>query len=118
VVTNHFLSRPDAAPRGDSLARWTRIGDQLQRELDTADRRLSIDEAWAALAAVERGGRRFGTLHSVVFRKDPWVCELRLGIHDAAHGVGAAPSRGRRFRLSMAALFADPHPADAIAGAR
>lgn len=106
VVTNHFLSRDRENGRGDSKQRWTRIRAQLREDLTRQDRKVSVDEAWHALAIVDRSGRH-GTLHSLVFRHDPWVFELAIGTPSSAGSVLAAPSHGTRYRLSREAVFAD-----------
>ena len=71
------------------------------------DEQVDIDEAWRVLRSVERGGGRFfGTLHSLVFRHDPWCFELRVA-ELADGGVVAAPSSGRRYQLTRAQVFGD-----------
>jgi hypothetical protein len=109
VLTNHFRHRRDGRPASnDSLDRERALtaGIVACAALGAGDRKVDIDEAWRLLAEVERGGKQaFGTLHSLVFRHEPWHFELRL----AEHGDGrlvAAPSSGRRHRLMREQLFA------------
>ena len=107
VVTNHFLSRADGRRAGsDSSTRWRTLRDGLQADLESDDRLVSVAEAWEALAEVARGGRRFGTLHSLVFRHDPWVFELAIGELTEQGGVRAAPLGRTRYRLTRAQVFA------------
>lgn len=107
VVTNHFLSRRDGAgASGDSLGRHQALQQRLGDCAALGDRRVDVAEAWRALAGVEAGGGRFfGTLHALVFRHEPWVFEVRVGALDADGAVLAAPSGGRRHRLSREEVF-------------
>lgn len=107
VVTNHFTTRDDGAgASGDSLARQAVLQQALQTCVELGDRRVDVGEAWRALAAVEAGGGRFfGTLHALVFRHDPWVFEVAVAALDEDGAVLAAPSGGRRHRLSRAQVF-------------
>lgn len=107
VVTNHFLGRLATDPSRDSQARFDSMSAGLRRCCVEDDRKVSVAEAWRELAAVERAGS-FGTLHSLVFRAEPWVFELAIG-RDAGGGrVQAAPSHGRRYAIPRDALFRDP----------
>lgn len=116
IVTNHFLGRDDGRDAsGDSVERQRTVQKGLDQCLHDGDHRVSVDEAWAMLAAVQRGGgKRFGTLHSLVFRHDPWCFELRRA--DLVDGkLVAAPSSTRRHVLARAVLFpADPTAAPAV----
>jgi hypothetical protein len=57
------------------------------------------------LAAVQRGGKRaFGTLHSLVFRPEPWCFELRIA-EDKPEGLIGAPGSTRRYAIPRAVLF-------------
>ncbi len=106
VLTNHFRLRDDGRPsNGDSVARERTLTRGLAACCDLEDCLVDLDEAWSMLASVEVGGRRgFGTLHSLVFRHDPWVFELRVAAQ-GPDGVVAAPSSARRHRLSRAQVF-------------
>jgi hypothetical protein len=54
---------------------------------------------------VQRGGKRgFGTLHSLVFRSDPWCFELRLA-DSKPDGLVAAPASARRHALERSDVF-------------
>lgn len=106
VVTNHFLGREAGRPAAkDSIDRHKRIVGAIERCLGADDHVVSVAEAWDALVAVQRGGgHAFGTLHSLVFRAEPWHFELRVGEY-GAKGLVAAPSAGRVYRLDRDALF-------------
>jgi hypothetical protein len=110
VVTNHFVQRQDgreASP--DSRDREAEVTRCLGTCFTGGDSKVSIDEAWAALATVERGNRRFGTLHALVFRHEPWCFELRIGtVGDK--GIVPAPSSARRHTLTREQVF----PADVV----
>lgn len=105
VVTNHFHRRDDG--RGisrDSLKREEQICSGVEGFFTEGDEKVSVEEAWRLLTLVERGGRRFGTLHSLVFRHDPWCFELRLAeVNDGR--IVAATSGGRRFVLTREQVF-------------
>ncbi len=106
VLTNHFRLRDDGRPSGgDSVARERTLQKGLAACVDLEDRVVDLGEAWSMLSSVEVGGRReFGTLHSLVFRHDPWIFEVRVAeLRDGA--VVAAPSSTRRFRLSREQVF-------------
>ncbi|MCA8956902.1 MAG: hypothetical protein KDC87_12565 [Planctomycetes bacterium] len=107
VVTNHFLSRlGQRRVSRDSEQRRIALEGCLERVAD-AGRAITRDDAWATLAAVERRRANFATLHSLVFRAEPWVFELALAEwRDGAAAPVAAPSSSRRFRLPRAQLFA------------
>jgi len=106
VVTNHFLGREAGRPAAkDSVDRHKRIVGAIEQCLGADDHVVSVAEAWDALVAVQRGGgHAFGTLHSLVFRAEPWHFELRVGEY-GAKGLVAAPSAGRVYRLSRDAVF-------------
>lgn len=108
VVTNHFQKRTDGRDASnDSLRRQQRVRAGIDQCQTSADHKVSIAEAWDLLAAVERGGgHAFGTLHSLVFRHEPWYFELRVGAMDGRQVV-AAPASARRHVLSRAQVFGD-----------
>ena len=63
------------------------------------------------LESAQRGGHHgFGTLHSLVFRHDPWCFELRVAEWDHERGLVAAPVSRRRFALPRRAVFPDALP--------
>ncbi len=111
VVTNHFLTRTDGRGASlDSVDRQKRIRTGLEQCLLADDRLVSVDEGWTMLRG---GGHAFGTLHSLVYRHEPWVFELRvadLGVptRDAANArrpVVAAPDSRRSYRLRRDQVF-------------
>lgn len=113
VVTNHFLSRDDGRGASkDSLDREKAIRAGVGECLAEGDHQVSVEEGWQMLRSVQRGGKHaFGTLHSLVFRHEPWCFELRLAVH-GEKGIVAAPDSERRYSLPRAAVF----PADIAAG--
>lgn len=113
VVTNHFGAHEAG---GDSGQRYERIAADLRRWQIDGDRRVSVAEAWDALASVSRASPRFGTLHSLVFRAEPWVFELALGRRDADGSIVAAPKAGaaRRHVLTREQLFEPRRPKPAL----
>jgi hypothetical protein len=108
VVTNHFRTRKDGrSPSKDSLDREQRVRTCIEGCLGVGDKLVSVEEAWAILESVQRGGgHAFGTLHSLVFRHEPWCFELRVAVHEDK-GLVAAPKSPRRFALTHKELFAD-----------
>ena len=75
--------------------------------MDVGDRSVDPAEAWQILASVERGGgHHFGTLHSLVFRHEPWHFEMRVADHEES-GLVAAPSSSRRYRLTREQVFGE-----------
>ncbi len=108
VVTNHFRTRQDGRPSSkDSREREQRLGEGVAGCLQVGDKVVSVDEAWQALASVQRGGNdAFGTLHSLVFRHEPWCFELRVA-EMADSRVVAAPSSARRHVLTKKELFGE-----------
>lgn len=108
VLTNHFHTRSDGrAASKDSLDREKRVCGEIDEWLGEGDHRVSIEEAWRVLESVQRGGgHAFGTLHSLVFRHEPWCFELRIADSDAK-GVVAAPVSPRRFVLTREQVFAE-----------
>lgn len=106
VVTNHFVVAGDPAAAGpDSGGRYRQLVDCLDQYLGAQDRRVSVDEAWQALARVQKTGRRFASLHSMVFRQAPWVFEVAVGKSDPRGRVQGAPGSPRRYRLQRQGLF-------------
>ena len=119
AVSNHFQGRDDgrdASP--DSLDRLRRVKDRLAGCLDSDDKKVSVAEGWQMLESVQSGGRRFGTLHSLVFRNEPWCFELRIAEQRDGKLI-AAPVGRRRHELTREALFpADPAVDPGPAGQR
>jgi hypothetical protein len=107
VLTNHFRTRKDGRdPSNDSLNREQRVRTCIDGCLGVGDKLVSTEEAWTILESVQRGGgHAFGTLHSVVFRHEPWCFELRVAAHEDK-GLVAAPKSPRRFALTQKQLFA------------
>lgn len=107
ILTNHFRTRTDGRKASkDSLDREKRVGAGIDGWLGEGDRRLSVDEAWQVLRSVQRGGgHAFGTLHSLVFRHEPWCFELRIAEHRDETGVLAAPDSPRRCVLAREQVF-------------
>lgn len=105
VVTNHFQGRDDGRPASrDSTDRHKQIREGLTAALER-EQALGPAVIWQQLQAVQRGGgRAFGTLHSLVFRAEPWVFELRVG-EWREQGLVAAPVSGRQWSLPREALF-------------
>lgn len=107
VVTNHFRTRQDGRVASrDSTGREAEMQKGIAGCIKVADRAVDPDEAWEILQSVEAaGGHQFGTLHSLVFRHDPWHFELRVADHNA-DGLIGAPSSSRRYRLTREQVFA------------
>ncbi|MFT4513230.1 MAG: hypothetical protein ACI89X_001476 [Planctomycetota bacterium] len=107
VVTNHFRTRKDGRVASrDSTGREAEMQKGIAGCIKVADRAVDPDEAWEILASVEAaGGHSFGTLHSLVFRHDPWHFELRVADHNE-DGLIGAPSSSRRYRLTREQVFA------------
>ena len=103
VVTNHFGSHEGSS---DSEGRFASLSDDVSECFRDGDQMVSVEEAWAAIRAVDRSGQRFATLHSVVFRAEPWVFEIAIGEVDGSGNVTAAPRSGRRHRLARDQVFA------------
>lgn len=111
VVTNHFETRKDGRKASkDSLDRAVKVRAGVGDCLAAGDHKLSVGEAWTVLEGVQRGNQRFGTLHAIVFRHEPWCFELRLGTHDDK-GCVPAPVSTRRFVLSREQVFGKDVPA-------
>jgi hypothetical protein len=107
VLTNHFRTRKDGRDAGsDSEKRERQLDTSLGKYLATGDKVTSVEETWDALHLVCRGGRSFGTLHSLVFRHEPWCFELRIA-EPGEKGLVAAPVSTRRYALSRQQVFAD-----------
>ena len=114
VVTNHFQGRVDGIEASeDSTQRFRSVSETISGCLGADDHRLSVEEGWDALRAVQRGSRRFGTLHSLVFRNEPWVFELRLAEVGADQKLVPAPDAQRRSSIARDELFALPAAASA-----
>jgi hypothetical protein len=106
VVTNHFVvagEPDDAGP--DSGGRYQKLTNCVLEYLGAEDRRVSPPEAWQALARVQKSGRYFASLHSMVFRQDPWCFEVALGTVGANRRVQGAPGSPRRYRLQREGVF-------------
>lgn len=109
VVTNHFQDRKDGDKASeDSLERHEQVTTCLQGCMSGGDHKVSVEEGWQALRVVQRGGRDFGTLHSLVFRNAPWVFELRLATLGDDGKLVAAPDSKRAVSLSREQLFSRP----------
>jgi len=106
VVTNHFVTREDGRRASrDSKDREQTVEKGIAGCMAVGDKVVDTNEAWDLLDSVAVGGkRRFGTLHSLVFRHEPWFFELRVA--DQRDGkVVAAPESGRRYRLTREQVF-------------
>jgi hypothetical protein len=105
VTTNHFVGREGGRGTSrDSAQRYQALCDQVDSYLGSDDHRLSPAEAWSVLRKVDRGGRQFGTLHSVLASPEP----LRLWIGFASFDERGRflPAPRREFvELDRAALF-------------
>ncbi|MBL9079674.1 MAG: hypothetical protein JNL08_19375 [Planctomycetes bacterium] len=108
VVTNHFHTRTDGRKASrDSLDRERRVRGGIDRCLAEGDLHVSTAEAWDLLRDVDRGGgHAFGTLHSLLFRHEPWCFELRVATLDGRKVV-AAPDSERRLVLTREQVFGD-----------
>lgn len=106
VVTNHFQTRKDGREAsGDSMGREKTVHEGIAGCIKIGDHSIDPAEAWQILASVEAsGGHRFGTLHSLVFRHEPWFFEVRVA-DNAADGLTGAPSSSRRHRLTREQVF-------------
>lgn len=109
VVTNHFRTRTDGRRASrNSEAREQTLQGGIAGCFETGDRVVDVDEAWRMLESVEVKGRSgFGTLHSLVYRHDPWCFELRVAQLGADQKVVGAPSSSRRHRLTPQQVFGD-----------
>lgn len=108
VLTNHFRTRTDGRGAGqDSEKREKQLLDGLGKCAVEGDHVVSIDEAWQTLTLVDRGGRQaFGTLHSLVFRHDPWCFELRIAeLGEGGKSLVPATKSQRRYGLRREQLF-------------
>lgn len=107
VVTNHFRTRKDGRVASrDSTRREAEMQKGIAGCIKVADRAVDPGEAWEILRSVEASGSHyFGTLHSLVFRHDPWHFELRVATH-SEDGLIGAPSSPRRYRLTREQVFA------------
>lgn len=107
VLTNHFRTRTGGRGASrDSLDREKRLTAGIAGCMATDDRVVDIAEAWSMLESVQRGGgHAFATLHSLLFRHEPWLFELRLAEHEES-GIVAAPVSSRRYVLRREQVFA------------
>ncbi|MFK7741091.1 MAG: C45 family autoproteolytic acyltransferase/hydrolase [Planctomycetota bacterium] len=107
VVTNHFRTREDGRPASpNSTGREQELQKGITGCFAVDDKVIDTDEAWRMLQSVEAGGGEyFGTLHSLVFRHDPWFFELRVGEHPKEGIRGAPSSVKRRYRLTREQVF-------------
>ncbi len=62
-------------------------------------------ENHGGLRVVHLWGTPQQTLHSMVFRRDPWVFEVALGDVGASRRVRGAPGSPRRYRLQREGVF-------------
>lgn len=109
VVTNHFQGRKDGEKASaDSQQRHEQVTTSLHGCLSGGDHKVSVAEGWQALRLVQRGSRSFGTLHSLVFRNEPWVFELRLATVGDDGKLVAAPDSMRAVALTREQLFERP----------
>mgnify|MGYP003343968037 CR=1 FL=1 len=102
VLTNHFQVRQDGRGASkDSLSREKELHDGIAGCLAVEDKVVSIEKAWRLLTGVERGRKSsLGTLHSLVFRHEPWCFELRVAaVVDEL--LVPAPSSARRITLKI-----------------
>lgn len=106
VVTNHFRTREDGRGSSrDSRGREKTLEQGIVGCIEVGDEKVDVDEAWRMLESVEAGGgHQFGTLHSLVFRHEPWFLEVRVGAHQQ-DGIVAAPSSSRRYQLTREQVF-------------
>jgi hypothetical protein len=110
VVTNHFETRKDGRVASkDSLDRAMKVRAGVDGCIADGDHKVSIAEAWTVLESVQRGNQRFGTLHAIVFRHEPWCFELRLGTQ-GEKGCVPAPVSTRRFALTREQVFGKDVP--------
>lgn len=110
VTTNHFETRDDGRPASkDSLERAALLKQRLGDCLAGAQKVVKPADAWQALVAVQRGNQRFGTLHALVFRHEPWCFELRIG-ELGESGCVPAPSSTRQFALTREQVFGVGEP--------
>jgi len=109
VVTNHFQGRDDGTGASkDSADRHAAVSRCIDGCIADGDHKVSIDEGWQALRSVQRSAKSFGTLHSLVFRNEPWTFELRLAEIGDGQKLIAAPDSKRRVALTRNELFARP----------
>lgn len=106
VVTNHFRARKDGVrAAADSLGRERSLQLGIRGCVEVGDQCVDVSEAWRMLTDVARGGGSyFGTLHSLVFRHEPWCFEARIAEQRDGEVV-AAPDSARRYRLTRAQVF-------------
>ncbi len=105
VTSNHFLGIE--GERGISLDSGMRF-DAVTACLGEAQP-IDAALAWRALAAAQRGeGFVFPTLHSLVYRAEPWCFELRIAARDAAGKLVPAPESPRRYAVPRGVLFRQP----------
>ena len=110
VTTNHFETRKDGRPASeDSLERATKVRAVVEQCLAGGDQVVSSEEAWSVLESVQRGNARFGTLHALVFRYEPWCFELRLG-EVGPKGCVPAPVSTKRWVLTKEQVFGKGAP--------
>ena len=105
VVTNHFFTKLGKGRSPDSQARFRQITERLGGLTSTEDGKVAVEEAWQALERVQRSGRRFATLHSLVFRHQPFVFEVALGQVQEGGEIGGAPGANLHQRIPRSVLF-------------
>lgn len=107
VTTNHFVGRSDGRAKSkDSADREQTLTADIGQCLTGDDHKVSPAEGWEMLQSVDRGGKRaFGTLHAIVFRAEPWYCELRIAELKDEVLVPATRS-DRRYVLTRDEVFA------------
>ena len=106
VVTNHFLTRKDGRDAAaDSRRRERMLRRGIAGCFELGDQKVDSAEAWDMLREVAVSSRsRFGTLHSLVFRHEPWCFEVAICEKDGRQVVGA-PSSSLRYRLTREQVF-------------
>ena len=108
VVTNHFQGRPEGRPAGrDSTGRMRDIRQSLEHCLANEDKKVSADEVWQALDQVAKSDRINTTVHSLVFRAQPWLFELRIGEVRPDNKIVPSTRSDRRYQLTREQIFPD-----------
>lgn len=106
VVTNHFTTRKDGRPASkDSLERETKVRGGVDTCLHDGDHQGRFGcRGVAGTRVCSAAMPASGTLHSLVFRNDPWCFELRIG-EKGEQGCVPAPISARRYVLRREQLF-------------
>jgi hypothetical protein len=118
VTTNHFLAREDGREASaDSRKRHEKLCSCLKGLLGGGDKVVSVAECWEALLSVQRSGGGIVTMHSLVFRAEPWCFEVALGAVEGPRQVRGAPASARRIGLARAEVFVTAARAGTVTGA-